>query len=268
MSLDYDFDNARQRAMNNAYAYQDGGARDIVKRLEARKSGNVRHVGRGAGPRKTGLLNPRLRTYVAAVGQGRDSMKFLRGLDGETNGKHLHFHGLPNAAAKKVLTALTKTRLSAAQRAANGQRVGKDAHGSAQQSYTLVEKGSITKSNPIRIVMVEVTKGLRKKTAQPTGSLNYGSGMRKNKPARFGKYYQYKYYGYQEPTNATFQIRSVDKKGVPYGPKRPVAVANKNVVVKISAHEESFQQALAKKDAKAAQASANLKRQGRATVRH
>jgi len=249
-------------ARARAAAAQDGGAYHIKERLAERKSSNVRHVGRKAGPRKTGLLNPRLRTYVAAVGQGRDSMKFLRGLSGETNGNHLYFHGLPNAAAKKVLTALTKTRMSAAQRTSNGRHVGKNVNGSAQQNYTLVPKGSITQSNPIRIVLVEVTKGLRKKTAQPAGSLNYGSGMRKNKPSPFGKYYQYKYYGYQEPTNATFEIRSVDKQGVPYGPKRPVAVANKNVVVKISSKEESFQDALAKKNVKATQARAALKRRG------
>ena len=239
---------ARARA---AAADQAGGAWHVAKRLGGRKQRNskAKHVGRKAVSR-VGMLNPRLRTYVAAVGLGGAPMQYLTGDATQTVGKRLYFHGLPSAAAKKVLTALTKTRKSAATRARGGQvgpvpRVGAGVVGGNAADYSLVQKGSITQASPVRITLVEVTKGLRKKTAQPANSIAYGAASKKGK---LGKYYQYHYYGYQEASNESFVIRG-----------QRINVANKNVVVRSTIKNPTFAGALAAKQAKANVARVNLR---------
>ena len=285
--------NVNRRGQNGGYFAQsddddsdlEGGAWGVEKRLGARKA-SARHqgalakfagrVGRAPAPtggkrsdsplsaRRSGLNNPRLRTYVAYVGAINDvKLELLTGAPGYTKQKVLYFHGKPREAAKKVLTALARVRKQKAPGAGYGpkssQRLAKGDLASAQ-TYTLWGDQSLDgQNNAVRITLVEVTKGLGKLSAQKPGDLvhhpnaNYVSGPNAGKPRTARKYYVIPYAGWREEREPV-QVGSFNTART---------YTHVNVVVRLTVNNPTLQQALAAKATKQAKTVATLAARGR-----
>jgi len=167
------------------------------------------------------------RTYVAYICKGNGAKRLLTSPVGDKS--KIYFHGLPSAAARKVLTALTKKR-----------------NVSNTRSTSIYNKNSLTGSkNAVRICLHEVTKGLHNVE---------------------GDKFQYEYFGWnQKCTGKPITLSHKDSRGRKvtntFTPKF------KHMVVRVTEKAKTLQAALAKARTKAARAKKSFAKSRKTTRR-
>jgi hypothetical protein len=206
--------------------------RKITKRKVTKRKVSKKLMKKVMKKVKKAIKKPRkasTRTYVAYICKGSGAKKLLTSPVGDKS--KIYFHGLPSAAARKVLTALTKKR--------------KLSKGRYTSIYT---KNALTGSkNAVRICLHEVTKGLH--------------GLD-------GEKFQYEYFGWnQKCAGKSITLSHKDSRGRKvtntFTPKF------KHMVVRVTEKAKTLQSALAKARTKATRAKRSFakSRKGRRSTR-
>jgi hypothetical protein len=207
--------------------YGKKASKKVVKASKVRKVLKARLRAKTRGQRK-----PCDRTYVAFVARPGSKPMMLRSPVGDK--AKIYLHGLPGAAAKKVLTALTRKR-----KVSRGKYV------------SIAAKGAYNgPSKAVRITLVEVTKGLVRSAPKATGGLSLASVEK--------GYFQYHYYGWNVPVKThALTLKRRDKKTdkVVSNTFKPLC---KHVVVRATKKASSLAAAVAKAKVKANRSKAAL----------